>query len=74
MTAGFLDRVVPADNLQDTANATAALMGKIDLPSHALTKKRLRGKILSIVRTAIDSEISLENYQRRAAASAINAL
>lgn len=69
VTAGFLDRVVPADSLQDTADAIATLLGKIDLASHATTKQRLRGAALRTVRAAIDSEISLENYQRTAAAA-----
>ena len=70
VTAGFLDRVVPADSLQDSADAAAAtLLGKIDLASHATTKARLRGAALRAVRAAIDSEISLENYQRTAAVS-----
>jgi enoyl-CoA hydratase len=66
MTAGFLDRVVAAENLQETANAIAAVLGKIDRPSHASTKERLRRATLATVRTAIDSEITLENYRRRA--------
>jgi enoyl-CoA hydratase len=67
MTAGFLDRVVSADNLQSAADAVAALLGKIDLRAHAQTKERLRGATLDMMRAAIDSEITLENYQRRAA-------
>ena len=70
MTAGFLDRVVSAESLQDTAEATAAVLGKIDFPSHASTKERLRSLTLANVRTAIDSEITLENYRRRATQSA----
>lgn len=70
-TAGFLDRVVSADSLQSTASNIAAQLGKIDLPAHALTKERLRGATLGMMRTAIDSEISLENYQRRAAPAAM---
>jgi enoyl-CoA hydratase/carnithine racemase len=69
MTAGFLDRVVSTDNLQSTADAVAALLGKIDHHAHALTKERLRRATLGTMRTAIDSEISLENYQRRAVAA-----
>jgi enoyl-CoA hydratase len=69
MTAGFLDRVVSAESLQDTAAAVAAVLSKIDFPSHASTKERLRSVTLTTVRTAIDSEITLENYRRRAASS-----
>ena len=66
MTAGFLDRVVAAENLQETANAVAAVLRKIDWPSHSSTKERLRRATLATVRAAIDSEITLENYRRRA--------
>lgn len=66
MTAGFLDRVVAAENLRETADAIAAVLRKIDFPSHASTKERLRRTTLATVRTAIDSEITLENYRRRA--------
>jgi enoyl-CoA hydratase/carnithine racemase len=69
MTAGFLDRVVAAEVLQETADAVAAGLGKIDFPSHASTKERLRRVTLAAMRTAIDSEITLENYQRRAVGS-----
>jgi hypothetical protein len=44
-------------------------LGKIDHPSHASTKERLRRETLATVRAAIDSEITLENYQRRSMAS-----
>jgi enoyl-CoA hydratase len=66
MTAGFLDRVVAAENLRETADAIAAVLRKIDFPSHASTKERLRRTTLATVRAAIDSEITLENYRRRA--------
>jgi enoyl-CoA hydratase len=74
MTAGFLDRVVAAENLQETADAVAAVLGKIDYPSHASTKERLRRATLAAVRAAIDSEITLENYRRRAMGSTSSSL
>jgi enoyl-CoA hydratase len=69
VTAGFLDRVVPAHNLQEAAETVAAVLGKIDHPSHASTKERLRRETIATVRAAIDSEITLENYQRRSMVS-----
>jgi enoyl-CoA hydratase len=69
MTAGFLDRVVPADRLQETAGAIAAALEKLERPAHASTKERLRKAALAAVRAAIDLEITLENYQRRASGS-----
>jgi enoyl-CoA hydratase len=70
VTAGFLDRVVSADNLQEAAGTVAAVLGEIDHPSHASTKERLRRETLATVRAAIDSEITLDNYQRRSMAAA----
>jgi enoyl-CoA hydratase len=67
VTAGFLDRVVSADSLQTAADTVAGTLSKIDLPSHASTKERLRKPSVAAVRAAIDAEITLENYQRRAA-------
>ena len=69
MTAGFLDRVVPADRLQETAGAIAAALEKLERPAHASTKERLRKAVLAAVRAAIDLEITFENYQRRASGS-----
>jgi enoyl-CoA hydratase len=68
MTAGFLDRVVPAESLQAAADAVAAALTKIDLESHASTKERLRKTAVDSVRAAIEAEITLEAYQRRSSA------
>jgi enoyl-CoA hydratase len=70
MTAGFLDQVVPGSHLQETAYAVAGALRKIDRPSHASTKERLRRGTLQAVRESIDSEITLQNYQRKAMSSA----
>jgi enoyl-CoA hydratase len=64
-TAGFLDRVVATESLQETANATAKTLANIDLPSHASTKARLRKATIGMVRAAIDSEITLDIYRQR---------
>jgi len=65
LTAGFLDRVVPAAALQATANTIAGSLAKIDFAAHASTKERLRKASAAAVRAAIDDEITLEAYQRR---------
>jgi enoyl-CoA hydratase len=64
--AGFLDHVVPAERLQDVAGGIATELEKLNRPAHASTKERLRRSALTAMRTAIDAEITLENYQRRA--------
>jgi enoyl-CoA hydratase len=65
MAAGFLDRVVPAQSLSAAADAVMTALVKIDLPSHASTKQRLRRAAAERVRAAIDAEITLETYQQR---------
>lgn len=54
--AGFLDTVVPGGRLLDTARATAALMGGLDLDAHAATKLRAREQTLARVRAAIEAD------------------
>jgi hypothetical protein len=52
--------------LQATAETVAGALTKIDLPSHASTKHRLRRLEVEAVRNAFNDEITLEAYQRRA--------
>jgi enoyl-CoA hydratase len=67
LTAGFFDRVVAPDELAAEAAGAAQALKAIDLPSHASTKHRLRRAAAAAVRAAIDSELTLESYQRSAA-------
>ncbi len=55
---GFLDRVVPADQLVDTARANATALAKLDMPAHSATKLRVRGTALEALRQAIESEFA----------------
>ncbi|HWA62149.1 MAG TPA: crotonase/enoyl-CoA hydratase family protein [Caulobacteraceae bacterium] len=63
--AGFLDRVVPAADLPAAVKSATDDLQKIDLASHAITKRRARGPAIAAVRAAIDAEIRLEAYQAR---------
>jgi enoyl-CoA hydratase len=65
VVAGFLDRVVAPEQLLDVANEAAEALTRIDLPSHATTKRRARGPAIAAVRAAIDAEIRLETYAGR---------
>ena len=58
ISPGFLDRVVPADQLLDAARETAAALSKLDMPAHAATKLRVRGTMLEALRQAITSELA----------------
>jgi enoyl-CoA hydratase len=68
--AGFLDRVVPPDALADEVAAALEALRRIHLPSHAIVKQRLRAGALQAMRDAIEAELTLEAYARRAAADA----
>jgi len=62
VVAGFLDRVVPSDEVdQAIADLVAGLRG-VHLPSHALAKRRLRHATMAAMREAIDRELILEAY------------
>lgn len=56
VVAGFLDRVVPAGELQDTARAVAGELAKLDASVHTATKLRARDQALKAVRKAIESD------------------
>jgi len=56
VAAGFLDRVVPAAELQDTARSVAAGLARLDVDVHAATKLRARAHTLNAVRAAIEAD------------------
>ncbi|MBS1869491.1 MAG: crotonase/enoyl-CoA hydratase family protein [Actinobacteria bacterium] len=51
--AGFLDRVVPAERLQDEARAATRALLAVDRRAHAATKLRVREQALAGVREGI---------------------
>jgi enoyl-CoA hydratase len=55
VTAGVLDRVVPAADLADVAAACAADLAALDMRAHTVTKLRVREHALSAIRAAIDA-------------------
>ncbi|MHB8671931.1 MAG: crotonase/enoyl-CoA hydratase family protein [Acidimicrobiales bacterium] len=59
VTAGFLDRVVPAADLQDVAFSKATELGRLDPKVHAATKLRARDQALKAVRAAIEADRSV---------------
>jgi enoyl-CoA hydratase len=54
--AGFLDRVVPAEELQAAARLVAAELTKLDAGVHSATKLRARDHALKAVRAAIEAD------------------
>jgi enoyl-CoA hydratase len=52
---GFLDRVVPADELLEAAVAEAESYAPLDLPAHHGTKRNLRGRTLERLRASLEA-------------------
>ena len=57
VTAGFLDRAVPAADLDEAVAAAAQDLAGLNPEAHAATKLRARGGALTALRTAIDAEL-----------------
>lgn len=56
MSAGFVDRVVAADDLAATARSVAEQLATLDLAAHAASKARLRLSALQALRRAIEED------------------
>src|SRR5215475_11852190 len=56
VTAGFLDRAVPAADLAEAAAAVGADLTRLDLDAHAATKLRARQLARTALREAIDAD------------------
>jgi enoyl-CoA hydratase len=66
VTAGVLDRVVPAAELAEAAAKAAAELSRLDLEAHAATKMRARRSAVTALREAIDADDA--EYSARLAA------
>jgi enoyl-CoA hydratase len=64
VAAGFLDELVTADNLMDSALEKAHSYKDISFPHHAATKLRARARWLEAIEDGIESELTLENAQQ----------
>jgi len=67
VTAGFFDRLVPADSLEQSAEETAQALAKINMTAHADTKARARGAAIKLIREMIDEDITPQYGQDRVA-------
>ena len=56
--AGFFDRVVAAEGLQEATLQEATRLGELNAAAYAATKLRASGETLEAVRAAIDSEFT----------------
>lgn len=60
VVAGFLDRVVPAEQLRARAQEAAEELAALNAEAHKATKLRARGAALAAVRTAIETELETQ--------------
>lgn len=65
VTAGYLDMLTEAQDLLPRATAMAHAYRGIDLTHFTASKARVRAPAIAAIRTAIDSEITLDSYKRR---------
>jgi enoyl-CoA hydratase len=70
LTAGFFDRVVPADELERGADEAARALSTLNMAAHAATKGRARGAVINMIRTVIDEDITPQYGRDRVASRA----
>jgi enoyl-CoA hydratase len=58
VAAGFLDRVVPLSELQNSAVRAAEVLANLDMDAHAASKLRARDHALNALRAAIEADDS----------------
>ena len=56
VTAGFLDRVVPAEALESEAMAMAAQLAKLNMTAHRNTKRKSRKALLELLDESIEED------------------
>jgi enoyl-CoA hydratase len=61
VAAGFIDRVVPAEELRATSLHGASELAELNRAAHAATKLRVRAAALGALRSAIETELTVEN-------------
>jgi len=70
LTAGFFDRVVPADELERSADEAARALSTLNMAAHAAPKARARGAVINMIRTVIDEDITPQYGRDRVASRA----
>jgi enoyl-CoA hydratase len=67
VVAGFLDRVVPANEIDGVLGEILSALRGLNPAIHKSAKLRLRRQAMAAMREAIDRELTLEAYRARAA-------
>jgi enoyl-CoA hydratase len=70
VTAGFLDRVVPLDQIDGALAEALAALKYVNTTMHATAKYNLRKQAMDAMREAIDADLTIEAYQAGAASLA----
>jgi enoyl-CoA hydratase len=65
VTAGFLDRVVPSEQVRAAARDVATEFTRLDLDAYAATKALTRADTLSALRAATDADYGTDFDKRR---------
>lgn len=60
VAAGFLDEIVPANELRAASLAAAANLAELNPQAHTATKLRARADALKAIRSAIETELTVE--------------
>jgi enoyl-CoA hydratase len=60
IAAGFLDRVVPEEELLDASKQSARYLCGLDMASYRATKTKAKGSTLTGLRHAIETELTLD--------------
>lgn len=57
LQVGFIDAIVPAEELLETARSKAAALLKLDSEAHTITKRRLRAETLKNIRRSLPLDL-----------------
>jgi enoyl-CoA hydratase len=63
VTAGFLDRAVPPDQVDEALTELLTALKAINVSMHATAKRNLRKHAMAAMREAIDADLTLDAYQ-----------
>ena len=63
LTAGYLDQLLASSELMDSASSRAESLLKLDMKAYSATKLRVREDSLKRLRSAIETELTLENVK-----------
>jgi enoyl-CoA hydratase/carnithine racemase len=63
VTAGFLDRAVPPDQVDEALTELLTALKAINVSMHATAKRNLRKHAMAATREAIDTDLTLDAYQ-----------